>query len=356
MEANSPMRAKQLKAVGDPIRVDLLVCPHNSASGLYGLYDVLTSVGIGWEHFVTGEPELPRFAVRIVGQTKEPFRCSSGIDIVPDASVDDASDTDIIVVTGLNASASEPLGNQYPILTEWLRFMHGHDTRITSACTGAILLAESGVLDGVEATTHWAFKDLFRVHYPNVRLRLERNLCWSDRNRGVVTSGGTTAWQELALFLITQHLSIEQAVRAAKFWLLPDHGALQAPYVSMPIGIPHRDAVILDCQTWISDNYAVGKPVSEMSRRSFLKSATFSRRFKLATGYSPMDYVHTVRVEQAKQLLEQSTLAIDEIGRDVGYEDIASFRRLFKRITGLNPAAHRRMFGFGRFEKYIERT
>jgi transcriptional regulator GlxA family with amidase domain len=107
-----------------------------------------------------------------------------------------------------------------------------------------LVLAEAGLLDDLEATTHWAFRDLFRRYYPRVRLRPEKSLCCSGTRSDIVTAGGTTAWQELALFLITQHAGIEHAVRAAKFWLLPDQGKLQSPYMAMPLGIPHSDAAV----------------------------------------------------------------------------------------------------------------
>ena len=177
------------------------------------------------------------------------------------------------------------------------------------------------LLDDLEATTHWAFRDLFRLCYPRVRLRLEKSLCCSDAHPDIVTSGGTTAWQELALFLITQHAGIEQAVRATRFWLLPDQGSLQKPYMAMPLGIPHSDAAVRDCQVWLSERYATRNPVTAMLERSNLAPTTFARRFKRATGYAPMDYVHVVRIEEAKQIIETTNASIERIGEEVGYED-----------------------------------
>jgi transcriptional regulator GlxA family with amidase domain len=105
-------------------------------------------------------------------------------------------------------------------------------------------------------------------------------------------------------------------------------------------------------EVWIANNYSETKPVSKMAQRSGLPRATFAGRFKRATGYHPMEYVHALRVEEAKEMLETSDHAIDEIGREIGYEDPASFRRLFKRKTHLTPAAYRRRFGKSRFERY----
>ena len=335
-----------------PISVSLFASEMTSASGLFGLYDVLSSVGVGWEAFVTGEPGLPRFKVRIIAAKDEPFRCASGNLLTPDAGLHEVEQGDIVVFPGIFASASEPLGKKDAATFAWIHEVHDRGARLVGVCTGALYLAEAGLLDGVEATTHWAYEGLFRTHYPQVRLRLEKNLCFTDANDGVVTSGGTTAWQELALFLITNYLGVEHAVRAAKLWLLPDQGELQAPFMAMPLGIPHCDASVRRCQVWIAENYAVENPVTSMIAHSGLAPTTFTRRFRRATGYSPMDYIQAVRVEESKQMLETSGESVERIGFAVGYEDATSFRRLFKRKTGLNPGDYRRMFGRGRFRRY----
>ena len=354
-EANFPFEscwAQRILHTSKPVSVDLLACQGVSASSLYGLYDVLASVGAGWETYVTGDAPRPRFKVRIVSDATTTFRCASGIPITPDASLGDAESSDIIVVPGMSVSAAEPLGEAYSELSTWLRRAQSDGATIASACTGSLMLAEAGLLDDLEATTHWAFRDLFRRCYPRVRLRPEKSLCCSDVRPDIVTSGGTTAWQELALFLITRHAGLDEAVRAAKFWLLPDRGTLQAPYMAMPLGVPHDDETVRDCQVWISENYATRNPVGAMVRRSGLPPTTFNRRFRRATGYAAIDYVHTVRIEEAKQILETTEASIDNIGSEVGYEDAASFRRLFKRKSGLTPAEYRRLFGRRRFRRY----
>jgi transcriptional regulator GlxA family with amidase domain len=335
-----------------PVSVDLLASRSVSASSLYGLYDVLASVGAGWETYVSGEAPRPRFRVRIVSDEKATFRCASGVRITPDAFLEEADGADIVVVPGMSVSAAEPLGAPYSEMSAWLRRAQKVGATIASACTGALMLAEAGLLDDLEATTHWAFRDLFRRCYPRVRLRPEKSLCCSDTRPDIITSGGTTAWQELALFLITQHAGLDEAVRAAKFWLLPDRDTLQAPYMAMPLGIPHDDAAVRDCQVWLSEHYAARNPVGAMVRRSGLPPTTFNRRFRRATGYVAIDYVHTVRIEEAKQILETTEASIDSIGAEVGYEDAASFRRLFKRKSGLTPAEYRRLFGRRRFRRY----
>ena len=335
-----------------PITVSILATPDTSPSTLFGLSDLFSSVGIGWESFITGKPEAPRFDVRIVAATDEPFQCSGNVTVTPHAAIDDVAATDIALVAGLIVPAFAPFRERYDREFEWLARQYEHGAITASACTGALMLAESGLLDGWEATTHWAYRDLFRSHYPKIRLRLERNLCGSGHDNQIVTSGGVTAWQELALHFITRFCGVEYATRTAKFWLIPDRQESQASFETMPKSIQHGDAVVHDCQVWLADHHAVPDPVSAMMERSGLPPTTFARRFKRATGYRPMEYVHSLRVEEAKEMLETSDRTIDHIGHEVGYEDPSSFRRLFKRKAGLTPSDYRRCFGRRRFDRY----
>ena len=133
-----------MPSIPTPISVDLLVSESTSASSLFGLYDVLASVGVGWETYVTGEPHTPRFSVRIVSIEQGTFTCVSGVRVTPDLSMDEADGADIAVVPGMSVSASEPLGAAYSTMCDWLRGAHTGGARIASACTGALVLAEAG--------------------------------------------------------------------------------------------------------------------------------------------------------------------------------------------------------------------
>ncbi|WP_108860832.1 GlxA family transcriptional regulator [Ruegeria sp. Alg231-54] len=335
-----------------PYSVQIVATPETSASSVFGLYDTLVAAGRDWEHLVSGEEPMPVFDVSLVGPNIEGFRCGSGIWIVPDQTFKNADDADIIVVPGLTLSPHDRLDPELHPCLAWLAKRDLAKTRIVSACTGAVYLAEIGILDGFEATTHWAWEGLFRRLYPNVRLRIDRGLCFADASRGPVTSGGTTGWQELATFLIAHYGGTQKAVRAAKVWLMANRGELQSPFSSMITTAPHADAIISQAQLWISDNYSVDNPVAEMAKRSGLSPTTFARRFRKATSKSPQDYVLALRIEEARQLLETTDCSVVEVGEAVGYADTPSFRRLFKRKTGLTPVEHRTMFGLSRFSNY----
>jgi transcriptional regulator GlxA family with amidase domain len=205
-------------------------------------------------------------------------------------------------------------------------------------------LAEAGLLDGREASGHWAYREMFREHYPKVRLRVDSILCIASERDRIVTAGGVMSWQDLALYLIARLCGREHAIRTAKIHLLSDRADGQLPFAVMTPRVRRADAVIGGCQVWIAEHYDCDSPVAQMTARSGLKPRTFARRFHAATGYHPMDYVHAIRIEEAKQLLETDAANVEEIGHMVGYEDATFFRRLFKRKAGLTPAAYRKKF------------
>ena len=204
------------------------------------------------------------------------------------------------------------------------------------------LLAEAGFLEGRRCAGHWAYLDLFRTHYPTVRFDESSILDLTNEPDRIITAGGVTAWQDLALHLIARLSGPEHALRTAKVYLLSGHEDGQLPFAAMGERIQTSDAVIADCQLWIREHVAVANPVAEMTERSGLTTRTFGRRFRAATGYLPIQYVHALRIERARALIEGGAEVLDDVGYQVGYEDPTFFRRLFKRKTGLSPAAYRR--------------
>ena len=319
-----------------PIKISIFATPESTASTLFGLFDVLSTVGIGWEKFVTWESVSPRFDVRIVALGEEPFQCGNAM-ITPHCSICDAEDTDIAIISSF-AVPGLILREHDKRELEWLIRLQSQGTIIGAVCTGVSMLAESKLIDGLEATCFWAYGDLVQEHYPEVQWRTDQNLCRSGSDNQFVTAGGTTSWQELALYLTHRYCGVEAAAQTAKFWVIPDLGASQAPYSVKSMRPRHEDGVIEECLRWIAER--------------FNNPTTFMRRFKRATGERPMDYVHMLRIEKAKTMLESSDHAIDEIGHEVGYEDPASFRRIFKRKVSLTPGAYRQKFGYARFDRY----
>jgi transcriptional regulator GlxA family with amidase domain len=325
-------------------RIALLAAPETSPSVLYGLYDVLLAVGSMWPDMTGAEPADPLLEVLIVAATAEPFRCFGNIAVEPHAAVAEIDDVDAVIVCDMYTPIDTPPHGQFGVEIEWLRRMRAKGTLLASVCSGSLMLAEAGLLDGRSCAGHWAYRDLFRAAYPRIRFDPGAILDLSSEDDGLVTAGGVTSWQDLALHLVARFCGAEHAARTAKVYVLAGHEDGQLPFAAMTRRVRKSDAVIDDCLAWMSENLAAPNPVTAMAERSGLTKRTFARRFIAATGYRPIEYVQALRMESARQLLETGGGAIDDVGYAVGYEDPTFFRRLFRRTTGMSPAAYRRKF------------
>lgn len=233
---------------------------------------------------------------------------------------------------------------RYPDLMEWIRRRYRTGSFIYSACTGAILLAATGLLNGRAATSHWAYQELFRTRFSEIDFHPEPNLCFADPSGRIVTAGGTTSWHDLAIHIISRHCSPGEALRIAKVYLLKWHGEGQLPYASLVRRQPHADSVVRHAETWLASHFREPHAVAAVVAVSGIPDRTLKRRFKAATGSTLIDHVQNLRIEEAKRLLEADAIASEAIAAEVGYENAAFFRRLFKRATGLTPGEYRRMF------------
>ena len=325
-------------------RIALLADPDTSALVLYGLYDVLLSVGEVWPTLTGAPPGDALLDVVIVAATREPFRCSGNVLVEPDAAVADLHVVDAVIVCDMYASIDTPPRGRFVVETAWLRRMHARGALLATVCSGSLLLAESGLLDGRSCTGHWAFRDLFMSAYPRIRFVPEAILDLSSEREGLITAGGVTSWQDLALHVIARFCGPEHAARTAKIYLLGGHEDGQLPFSAMTQTFRVDDMVIRESLAWIADNYATPNPVTVMTDRSGLTRRTFARRFWTATGHRPIDHVHALRIEGARLLLETGRGGVDDVGYSVGYEDPTFFRRLFKRTTSMTPSAYRRKY------------
>jgi transcriptional regulator GlxA family with amidase domain len=331
--------------VPDPTRIRIVATPDSTVTPVTGLYETLRGVGplVVPEERVDGLRHP--FDVRIVSESAGPIAGSSGLVITSHVSVEEVRATDVVIVPSMEfGREGEWTAGRYPKLVAWLREMYAGGATVCSACTGGNLTAESGLLDGNEATVHWASEQNFRRRHPAVLLRPDEVLVISGEDGRLVTSGAATAWHDLALYLIARYVGPATAQAVARFLLFEWHRDGQAAYQVFNPPTDHGDAAILAAQQAIAENFAVAAPVDQMVTWSGLAPRTFKRRFKAATTHTPIAYVQRIRVDRAKRLLETTDEPIEEISWAVGYEDPASFRRLFKRLTGLTPGSYRQRF------------
>jgi transcriptional regulator GlxA family with amidase domain len=326
--------------------VSIVALPESMATPIHGLYETLRMVDV----VGPGDGRSQLFEVEVVGLEPGPLYGACGLPLEVQRPVGEVEHTDIVLMTSM-FFGEEWVTGRHGQLVDWLKTMHGRGANLCSACAGALLLAETGLLDGLEATTHWAFAPTFEMNFPQVNLRIDQLLITAGKNEELVMSGAASSWQDLILYLIARHLNPTVAQAVGKFLLYPWHAETQTPYISFMPPTDHGDAMVQKIQGWVLDNHAVAAPVEEMSRRSGLPDSSFKRRFRNATGYSPLQYVQHVRVEEAKRRLERGAASIDEISWSVGYEDPAFFRRLFRRITCMTPGQYRKKFKIPKFAR-----
>lgn len=329
------------------LKVALVCLPETEASTLYGVADALAASGGLWRAMVGdgAEPECA-FTPFTVGQEAGQVMTSFGFPVVAQKSFGEVDRPDIVYIPSLLVSDVAEFSDKYRSAAEWIRAQYENGALIAAACSGALLLAETGLLNGAEATSHWAAAPALRHHHPDIRLSEQRILCFAGEGHRLVTAGGASSWQDLCLYLIMRFAGMETAREVSRLFLFQWHLEGQSPYSVLQRNVPHDDAAISEAQVWLAGNYERCSALGDAAAESGLTPRTFNRRFRAATGYAPSAYLQQLRTEEAKQLLETTASPIAEIAEKVGYADEASFRRLFKRQVGMTPADYRRRFTF----------
>jgi transcriptional regulator GlxA family with amidase domain len=322
----------------------IVALPETAGSALYGMVDVLAATGTLWRQLVGEEPGAPLIRPRIVSLSREPFRCGNAIPVSPDLTIEEACEAEIVILPELWLAPTDDMRDRYPELKDWIRRQYQAGSTIYSACSGSVLLAATGLLNGRQATSHWGYTDLFRKNFPEVRFNPEPNLVFADPPGRIITAGGTTSWHDLAIHIISRHCSPGEALRIAKVYLLKWHGEGQLPYTSLVRRQPHADAIVRRAEALISKDFREPHAVAAVVTACGIPQRSLKRRFTKATGSTLIGYVQNLRIEEAKRLLENEELPSEDIAAIVGYENTAFFRRLFKRCTGLTAGEYRRMF------------
>lgn len=325
-------------------KILILALPETAGSALYGMLDVLMATGNIWQALVQDAVPYHAFDVKIVSVDSSPFHCGHGIPVEPAFSIEQDPPMDVLILPEIWLGPDESLGGRYESLMVWINRKYREGVSVYSACSGSVLLAESGLLDNCDATSHWGYQALFRQRYPKVHFRPESNLVYAHPDGRLVTAGGTTSWHDLALHIIARYAGIGEALRIAKVYLLKWHSEGQLPFTALVRRVPHADSAVRHCENWLGENFKDPRAITKLIESSSLPERTLKRRFKGATGSSLIEYLQNLRIEAAKRALEQGNRSVEEVSLAVGYEDISFFRRLFKRLTGMTPGQYRRMF------------
>ena len=258
------------------------------------------------------------------------FECPPGI--FPDKPA-------IVIVPAFQLGPPEP--NHSPHGTAWLARRHAEGAAIAAVCGGVFLLAESGLLDGRRATTHWKFVAELRQRFPDLRIDSDRLVI---DEHDILTAGGVLAWIDLGLTIVERVLGRTVMATTARFMLVDPPGREQRLYDEFAPPLLHGDKAVLAIQHWLQTDATAALSVGALAERAGLGVRTFLRRFVKATGMTPGDYHQRLRISRSRELLEFTRDTVEQVALASGYEDTRGFRRTFKRVIGLSPAEYRRRF------------
>lgn len=322
------------------MNVVVLLLRNGLASTAVAPMEVFNAAGVLWNQ-IAGVKTNPLFRVKTASITGKPVSPDGPLSLVPACAMASVRKADLIIVPATGIEVDELL-NRHGAIVPWIQRWRARGAHIAGICSGVALLAEAGLLDGRPATTHWGLVDIYREKYPEVDWHPESFITDAD---GIYCGGGVYASLDLSLYLVEKFGGHDLAVQCAKALLIDTPRTWQSGYSSPPRRVDHCDRSIHQAQAWLNEHFMEVFQFDDLAGRMGMSPRNFARRFKLATGETPLTYLHKLRVTQSKALLERDQRTIQEIAREVGYEDLIFFRRLFKRHTGMSPNEYRRRFG-----------
>ncbi len=290
------------------------------------------------------KPSLsPRFVTEVVsarGQTQ--VRTSTGL--VLDGIKPASMNFDVVLAPGILADDASGLcarAGEFDVEAEYLRRLHAAGVRVAGSCSGTLLLAKSGLLDGRRATTSWWLGATFRKAFPRVQLDTDQMII---DDGGVITTGAATAVLNLVMRLVAEVAGNDLAQQVGHMLAFDAERQSQAPYISMALLERPRTSLAEKAEKYLRTAIDSEVSVSALAEHCGTSERSLLRHFKEHYGVSPLEHIQRLRVERAKALLETTHLSFDEVVERCGYSDVSSFRKLFKRATTLTPADYRERF------------
>jgi transcriptional regulator GlxA family with amidase domain len=305
----------------------------NNLSSIVGAYKIFTRANAYWKE--TGRREL--FKIQLAGISKKVEFYDGLFSVKPQTHIAAISQTNLIIIPSLNHNYGKAVkGNQ--LLIDWLEKQYKDGAEIASICTGAFLLAASGLVDGKSCSTHWAVADDFRRMFPNVNLQTDQLI--TDEN-GIYTNGGAYSFLNLMIYLVEKYYDRQTAIFCSKVFQIEIDRQSQSAFTIFTGQKSHGDEMVKKAQTFIESNLHERISVEHLCVRFSVGRRNFDRRFIRATGNTPVEYAQRVKVEAAKKAFETSRKTINEVMYEVGYSDVKAFREVFRKVTGMSPLEYR---------------
>jgi transcriptional regulator GlxA family with amidase domain len=305
----------------------------NNLSSIVGAYKIFTRANEYWKK--AGKKEL--FTIQLSGISKKVDFYEGLFTVKPHTNISAIKKTDLIIIPSLNHNYEKALkGNK--ALVDWIAKQYKDGAAVASICTGAFLLASSGLLNGKSCSTHWAAADNFRKMFPEVNLQTDQLI--TDEN-GIYTNGGAYSFLNLMIYLVEKYYDRQTAIFCSKVFEIELDRNSQSEFAIFTGQKLHGDEIIKKAQTYIESNLNEKISIEHLSSKFSVGRRNFDRRFIKATGNTPIEYSQRVRIESAKKAFENSRKTINEVMYEVGYSDVKAFREVFKKITGMSPIEYK---------------
>ena len=300
-------------------------------SSITGSYEILTRANSYWEKM----GNKPKMEISIAGFVPE-LKLDSGFFSIHPISLQEIKVTDLLIIPSVNYD--ENLIEDNAELIKWIKEQYNTGAEIATICSGAFILAATGLIDGKTCSTHWNVAANFRRLFPGIHLEIDKLI---TVERGIYTNGGAYSFLNLILFLVEKYFGRETAIYCSKIFQIDMARTSQSPFLIFQAQKNHGDEMVCQAQTYIEENLAEKISFEKLASKLATGRRNFDRRFIKATGNTPVEYLQRVKVEVAKSILEKGRKSIFEVMYEVGYSDDKAFREVFKKITGLSPLEYK---------------
>ena len=305
----------------------------NNLSSIVGAYKIFMRANDHWVK--NGNRQL--FNIQLAGVSKTVSYYDGLFSVKPHTSISTISKTNLIIIPSLNHDFIKSLKSNKPLI-DWIEKQYKHGAEIASICTGAFLLASTGILDGKNCSTHWSAADHFRNMFPKVKLQTDKLI--TDEN-GIYTNGGAYSFLNLMIYLVEKYFDRQTAIYCSKVFQIEMDRYSQSEFIIFNGQKLHGDEMVAKAQEHIENNLHERLSTKTLSSKFSVGRRNFDRRFIKATGNTPVEYSQRVKIESAKKAFETSRKTINEVMYDVGYSDVKAFREVFRKITGMSPLEYK---------------
>lgn len=326
------------------IKVAIVVTERCHASSVFSVVDMLLASNYCSGKLLKGRFDV--FDVALIGFDDQ-YCASNGYTIGPLVHPDTIGQPDIVIVPGVVESVfrSDRMEERLARYQQWfkqIRRWHARGSVICGACTGNIFLAGSGIAQGRALTCHWISESVLSETFPDEKFNAKEMLY---DHGDIISLGGAYAIQHIVIYIIEKLVNRELAIATSKLMMVEPEKGMQSPFRLFLPDKKHGDSAIKEIQDWLEVHFRHAVSIGDLAERMNISERQFCRRFKNATGDSPGNYIQRLRLEFVKHSLENNDKSPSLIIWDTGYEDVSSFRRLFKRETGMTMNEYRRRFG-----------